>query len=115
MKAIAPASLLAGPIFSPIFIRSQQLHVLSLEHRLYVGLSRDASYLHVVSPQIELTDTDGNVVRPAGTLGCTCRGAVFHGSCYRTRQAEALERGEADVDVWVNDAAPGELVEAFGK
>lgn len=115
MATAAPMPALAGPVFSPVFIGSQQLHVLSTEHRLYVGLSRDGSYLHVVSPQIELTDVDGNVVRPAGTLGCTCKGSVFHGSCYRTKQGEALERGEADVDVWIHDAAPGELVEAFGK
>lgn len=115
MATAAAAAVLAGPVFSPVFIGSQQLHVLSTEHRLYVGFSRDGSYLHVVSPQIELTDADGNVVRVEGTLGCTCKGFVFQGHCYRIRQAEALERGEADVDVWMNDAAPGELVEAFGK
>lgn len=106
---------MAGPVLAPIHVRDDQLHVLSSEHRLYVGLSRDGSYLHVIAPtQVELTDVDGNVVRPAGALACTCKGATYHGSCYRLRAAEAFERGEVDVGAWT-DAAPGELVEAWGR
>lgn len=105
---------MTGPVHAPIHVEGPQLHVLSLEHRLYVGLSRDGSYLHVVSPQIELTDADGNVVRVAGTLGCICKGGVFHGSCYRTKQGEALERGEADVDVWVAPETELEMAAARG-
>lgn len=106
---------MSGPVHAPIHVEGPQLHVLSARFRLYVGLSRDEAYLHVVSPAVQLLDQDGNIVRPDGALACTCKGGTYHGSCYRLRQAEALERGEADVDVWIHDAAPGELVEAFGK
>lgn len=106
---------MTGPVHAPIHVEGPQIHVLSARFRLYVGLSRSGEYLHVVSPQIELLDQDGNVVRAAGTLGCTCKGATYHGHCYRQKQAEALERGEADVDAWLRDAAPGEAQEAYGK
>lgn len=105
---------MTGPVYAAIHVEGPQLHVLSARFRLYVGLARDESYLHVVSPQIELTDQDRNIVRAAGTLGCTCKGAVFQGHCYRIRQAEALERGEADVDVWVHPETELEMAAARG-
>lgn len=104
-----------GPVFVPIHVEGPRLHVLSAQFRVYVGLSREGDYLHVVSPAVALHDQDGNVVRPDGALACTCKGATYHGSCYRLKQAQAHERGDVDVDVWIHDAAPGELVEAFGK
>lgn len=105
---------MTGPVHTPIAVVGQQLHVVSERFRLYVGLSRDGSYLHVVSPAVAIHDQDGNVVRPDGALACTCKGAFFHGSCWRTTQAEAYEKGDAWVDAWISDAAPGELVEMFG-
>lgn len=90
-----------GPVQSPIHVASEHLYVLSVTFRLYVGLSRDGSYLHVIAPrQVELTDIDGHVVAPVGTLACNCKGATFHGHCYRLAQAEAFERGDAAEVAW---------------
>lgn len=105
---------MSGPVHAPIHVEGPDLHVLSARFRLYVGLSRDGGYLHVVSPAVQLLDQDGNIVRPDGALACTCRGGTYHGSCYRLKQAEALERGEADVDVWVAPETELELAAARG-
>lgn len=95
------------------------LVVLDARRRVYVAASRDGSYLHVVHPRgFELTDSDGNVVGVADDLVCGCKGGTFKGHCYRQEQAEAFEAGQADMAAapsWLRDAAPGELVEAYGK
>ena len=90
-----------GPILAPITVASDRLHILSTEHRLYVGLARDGSYLHVISPsRADVQDADGIVVHAIGELACNCAGGIFHGSCYRLRQAEAYEAGDAIEEAW---------------
>jgi hypothetical protein len=90
-----------GPILAPITVGSARLHILSIEYRLYIGLSRDGSYLHVIAPrQADVQDSDGIVVHAIGELACTCAGGTFHGSCYRLRQAEAYEKGDAIEEAW---------------
>lgn len=90
-----------GPIFAPIHVGNDRLHILSSAFRLYIGLSRDGSYLHVISPrQAEVTDLDGNVVHEKGELACSCAGGVFHGDCYRRRQAVVYETGDAIEEAW---------------
>lgn len=106
---------MTGPVHAPIHVEGPQLHVLSAQYRLYAGLSRDESYLHVVHPAgFDQLDTDNNVVHRAGDLVCHCKGATYAGHCYRQRQAEALERGEADVDVWVAPETESEMAAARG-
>lgn len=111
------------------------LIVLSARRRAYAGLSRDAAYVHVVHPaSVDLVDGNGAVIRREGELTCTCKGARFRGECYRVHQAlawEAQQAGDpahmveehhlgydspedADLAKWAN-AAPGEIMEAFGK
>jgi hypothetical protein len=109
--------------FALISVAPNPLTVLDAQRRLYVGMARDGSYYHVVQPtQIEVRDPDGNVIRPVGALVCGCKGATFHGECYRLRQAEAFEAGQ-DIDppAWMglppllgldNPAGAGESVEA---
>jgi hypothetical protein len=90
-----------GPILAPITVASDRLHILSVEHRLYVGLARDGSYLHVIAPRrADVQDADGIVVHAIGELACNCAGGIFHGSCYRLRQAEAYEQGDAVEEAW---------------
>lgn len=98
-----------GPVFSPIHVGSAQLHILSHQFRLYVGLSRGGEYLHVIAPrQTESFDADGNVVQPAGALACNCKGGVWHGDCWRLRQAIAYEAGEAIEELWFGDVVAPE-------
>lgn len=107
---------MTGPVYAQAHIDPVRLTVLSATFRLYVGPSRDGTYLHVISPrQVDVADVDGVVVHRAGDLACTCRGGVYHGACYRLEEAQAVERGEADVDAWIRTAAPGELTEVFGR
>jgi hypothetical protein len=108
------------------------LAVLDAERRLYVGLSRDGSYYHVVEPlQADIVEgIDNDVIRPAGALACRCKGGTFRGVCYRVTEAEALEAGDvkpfaspdwleprviADEGTATFDApaGAGDLVEAF--
>jgi hypothetical protein len=81
----------------PIEVPPETLVVLDAPRRLYVGLSRDGSYYHVLQPtQFDLVDHDTDeVLRPAGTLACTCRGFTSHGHCYQATAAIAHEDREA--------------------
>lgn len=94
----------------PIAVEPETLVVLDAGRRLYVGLSRDQSYYHVIAPtQFDLTDGDGDVVRPAGTLECRCRGFQAHGHCYYTTAAIAFEGQQADhraAPSWLREPAP---------
>lgn len=109
-----------GIVHAPIGEVGDALVVLDASRRLYAGLSRDGGYWHVVGPsQVDAIDADGNVVRPAGSLECRCKGFTFHGSCYRANQAEAFEAGQADraaAPAWMQDddspVGAGEMVEA---
>ena len=84
--------------WSPLEVEPETLVVLSARLRLYVGLSRDGSYFHVIQPtQFDLVDHDTDeVLRPAGTLACTCRGFTSHGHCYQATAAIAFEGQMAD-------------------
>ena len=84
-------------VHAAIAVPPETLVVLDAERRLYAGLSRDESYYHVLQPALfALTDGDGNVVRPTGTLECRCRGFQSHGHCYVAAVAIALEARQAD-------------------
>lgn len=83
---------------------SNGLVVLDEARRLYVALSRDGSYYHVIQPATEVaaksfeyTSDEGLLVQPVapGELICTCAGGRFHRHCYRTGQAETFERERA--------------------
>lgn len=76
----------------PISDLDDALVVLDRGRRLYAAQSRDGSYWHVISPlQVDRLNSDGEVLRAAGALGCICKGATFHGACYQQLNAEALE------------------------
>lgn len=71
------------------------LVILDAKRRLYVGLSRDAGYWHVVHPaQVDLINAENAVIRSVGQLVCTCKGSAFRGTCYRVGEAEAFEAGQ---------------------
>jgi hypothetical protein len=64
--------------------------------------------------------------RIAGELTCSCPAGVFARRCYWTQLADALEKGDRgfalthpdpdpDDIAWMRDAAPGEVMEAWGK
>ena len=110
---------MTGIVHRPIGPVGRDLVVLDASRRLYVGLSRDETYWHVVAPlPVDLVDADGTVIRRVGTLTCTCAGGQFRGECYRTKQAAAFEAGQGLPDpAWFTEGfdAPvgaGEAVEA---
>ncbi len=87
---------MSGLVFAPLGPIGDALAVLDTKRRVYVGLSHDASYLHVVHPAaVDLVNADGATVRRAGELVCTCKGSAFRGTCYRVKEAEAFEAGQA--------------------
>jgi hypothetical protein len=97
-----------GLVFASIAARSGALVILDAGRRLYVGLSHDKSYWHVVSPS-QIDDA----------LTCTCKGWAFHRTCYRLDEAAAFELGQltAPAPDWMQpdyDApvGAGESVEA---
>lgn len=103
----------------PIGPVGDALVVLDMERRLYVGLSRDEAYWHVVAPlPVDLVDANGTVLRRVGALSCSCPGGTYRGTCYRTSQAIAFEAGRGLPDpAWRAEGfdAPvgaGEAVEA---
>lgn len=109
---------MTGPAFSPIKVETDQLHILSGMFRLYVGLSRDGSYLHVIHPRgYEQRDIDGNLVGGPEDLVCGCKGFTFHGHCYRANQAIAFEQGNAVEAAWFGRpiAAETELEKAASR
>lgn len=85
-------------VWSPISIPPDALVVLDADRRLYVGLSRDESYYHIIQPtQFAIVDPNTDeVLRPAGALACTCRGFQSHGHCYVATAAIAFEGELAD-------------------
>jgi hypothetical protein len=128
----------SGLVYRSLGEVGEALVVIDAARRLYVGLSRDGSYHHVVHPTpIDMVNADNAVVRSAGQLVCTCKGSAFRGTCYRTAEAESFEAGrlapihgpDCDADLrrngcvctdalaWLdgNDspAGAGEAVEAF--
>jgi len=79
-------------IVSPIEVPPDALVCVDLERRVYLGLSRDGDYLHLVHPRgFEQLGEDGEVVGLATDLVCTCRGSIFQGKCYQTERAVAIE------------------------
>ena len=96
---------------APIAVEPETLAVLDATRRLYAGLSRDGSYYHVIVPsQFDLVDHNTDeVIRPAGTLECRCRGFLSHGHCYMASAAIALEGQQADqaaAPSWLREPAP---------
>jgi hypothetical protein len=99
---------MSGLVFASIAERTGALVILDAGRRLYVGISHDRTYWHVVQP-----------TAPGGELTCTCAGAHFHGRCYRVLEADAFEAGSVEqlrAPAWMRDFdAPfgaGESVEA---
>jgi hypothetical protein len=93
----------------PIAVEPETLVVLDAAHRLYAGLSRDESYYHVVQPtQFDLVDHNTDeILRPAGTLVCTCRGFQSHGYCYQAAAAIAFEGAKPDpLPAFLRQVAP---------
>jgi len=110
---------MSGLVYRQIGDVGDALVVLDMSRRLYVGLSRDGTYYHVVAPlPVDLVDVNGTVLRRVGTLACTCPGGTYRGTCYRQQQAEAFEAGHGLPDpAWLAEGfdAPvgaGEAVEA---
>jgi hypothetical protein len=107
---------MSGLVHRPIGAVGDALVALDKTRRLYVGLSRDGSSWHAVHPApVNLVDGNGATIREAGQLVCTCKGSAFRGTCYRVKEAEAFEAGQADAPAWFDDAAPGEITEAMGR
>ena len=91
-------------IVSPIQVPPETLVCVDLERRVYLGLSRDGSYLHVGHPRgFEQLGEQGEVIGLETDLVCTCKGAIFQGKCYQTERAIAAE---AELDA---PATPDEL------
>lgn len=109
---------MSGIVHAPIAVEPETLAVLDGARRLYVGLSRDESYYHLIQPtQFVLIDGDGEVVRPAGTLACTCRGFLSHAHCYMATAAIAFEASQADqaaAPSWLREPAPETELERAG-
>lgn len=106
---------MANLVWRPLFAKPDDLVILDTDRRLYAGLSHDGGYFHVIQPA--QPDVYRRGVPPVGSLVCNCIGAAIHGHCWRQRQAEAFEAGQPLTEPipWLHDAAPGELVEAFGR
>lgn len=100
----APLRIVHAPIAAP----ADALIVLDKERRLYVGLSRDGSYFHLIQPtQFDLVDHNTDeVLRPAGTLECRCRGFSAHGHCYVANAAIAFEDQAAMPAMFRREVAP---------
>lgn len=79
-----------GIVHAPIGDVGSALAVVDASRRLYVGLSHDGSYWHVVSPYVP-DHPDGETYE----LTCTCAGGRYHGRCWRLDQAVAFEAGNA--------------------
>ena len=88
---------MAGLVHAPIGPVGDSLVVLDAGRRLYAGLSREGEYWHVVQPARagDPRVTAEPPLAAVGDLVCTCRGGVFHGTCYRTDEAKAWERADA--------------------
>lgn len=103
---------MSGIVYRSLGDVGADLVVLDARRRVYVGVSRDDSYLHLVHPTpIDLVSADGAVVRTAGQLVCTCKGSAFRGTCYRVQQAEAFEGTSAASSAalaWLRDPDPAE-------
>jgi hypothetical protein len=98
-------------VWSPISIPPDAIVVLDGERRVYAGLSHDGSYLHLIQPtQFAIIDPNTDeVLRPAGTLECRCRGFQSHGHCYQATAAIAFEGEMADqaaAPTWLHQPAP---------
>lgn len=83
-------------VWSPISIPPDALVVLDADRRLYAALSRDGSTYHLIQPARLDDPRVGDGLRQAGQLVCTCQGGTFHGTCYRTKEAERFEGEQAD-------------------
>lgn len=98
-----------GLVFASIAQRSGALVILDASRRLYVGLSHDEAYWHIVRP---LRPEDFRVQAgkaSVGELTCECVGGQTHGTCWRLKEAIAFEAGDADrlaAPRWMRDIAP---------
>jgi len=112
---------MTGIVWRPIGDVGNALVVLDATRRTYAALSREGDRYHLISPARLDDPRVGDGKRHAGQLVCTCAGGTIRGTCYRTAEAEAFEAGQranftaAAADPQWFDAAPGELIEAFGK
>lgn len=104
----APASVPRGPLWTTINAPVGALIVVDGARRLYVALNRAGNAYHLIQPARAWDPrvVDGKVAE--GSLVCTCEGGTFHGRCYQTVAAEALERElDADPPAWMGMAARG--------
>jgi hypothetical protein len=98
---------MSAVVSAPIAVPPDTLVVLDAERRLYVGLSRDGSYYHLIRP---LRPEDYRVreeLGKAGQLACDCVGFSSHGHCYQAALAIAHEgraRDEAAAPKWMRRA-----------
>lgn len=95
--------------FAPLAAAPEALVVLDATRRLYAGLNHEGTAWHVIQPAQVWDPRVADGLRKVGQLVCTCQGGTFHGSCYRTKQAEDLERRMADEDAapaWLRKVAP---------
>jgi hypothetical protein len=82
--------------------------------RTWIALNRAGDAYHVVTPTPDDAQLITDGLRHKGQLSCSCAGGRYRGSCYVTVACEAIEAGPSAEPTWF-DAAPGELVEAWGK
>ena len=105
-------------VYRPIDNVGAALVVLDATHRLYAGLNHAGNGWHVIQPARRDDPRVGDGKVRAGDLYCTCEAGTFGRRCYRLDQAAAFEAGQIrsiDLTDIFADAAPGELVEAYGK
>ena len=99
---------MTGLVYRSLGDVGQALVVLEAGRRVYVGLSRDSEYLHVVHPAaVDMVNADGAVILSAGQLTCTCKGSAYRGTCYRVAEAVVFEgthpRPAEDI-AWLRDS-----------
>ena len=59
--------------------------------RIWLSLSRDGTYYHVVTPTPDDAQLITDGLRHKGQLSCSCAGGRYRGSCYVTVACEAIE------------------------
>lgn len=81
--------------------------------RTWLALNSAGDGYHVVTPTPDDAQLIVDGLRHVGQLSCTCAGGRYRGSCYVTKEAEAIEelRQQAPAEpTWFD--APAEAVEA---
>ena len=111
-------------VVSPVEVPPDTIVAVDLGRRVFLGRSRDGSYLHVIHPRgFEQFGENDEVIGRETDLVCTCAGSFYHGRCYQVARCEAIE-AELDAPAtaaeiaWFgapgldNPAGAGEAVEA---